>query len=95
MKTTDYDKANALNDNFISVFTTEQLPIPKGPPPFPLIQTLEIGLNGMKKQLEALNPNKAPGPDDITAKILKETAKETSPIIQDIFHQSYTTGKLP
>ena len=56
LKTTDHDKANALNDHFKSVFTNEQLPIPtKGPPPFPSIQTLEIGLNGILKQLEALN----------------------------------------
>ena len=32
MQTTDHDKANTLNNNFKSVFTNEQLPIPsKGP----------------------------------------------------------------
>ena len=72
VKTTDSDKADALNDYFKSVFTKEQLPIPtKGPSPFPSIQSLEIGLNGVTKQLQALNPNKASGPDEIPAKVLK------------------------
>ena len=97
VKTTDSDKADALNDYFKSVFTKEQLPIPtKGPSPFPSIQSLEIGLNGVTKQLQALNPNKASGPDEIPAKVLKETANEISPIIHHhIFQQSYTSGQLP
>ena len=96
VKTTDSDKADALNDYFKSVFTKEQLPIPtKGPSPFPSIQSLEIGLNGVTKQLQALNPNKASGPDEIPAKVLKETAIEISPIIHHIFQQSYTSGQLP
>ena len=61
-------------------FTNEQLPIPTvGPSPSPSIQTLEIGLSGIIKQLVALNSNKAPRPSDIPAKILNETAKEISP----------------
>ena len=76
VKTTDSDKANALNDYFKSVFTNEQLPTPT-------------------KQLKALNPNKASGPDAIPAKVLKETANEIAPIIQHIFQQSYTSGQLP
>ena len=96
LSTTNHDKANALNDHFKSVFTNEQLPTPtKGPSPFPSIQTIEIGLNSIIKQLEALNPNKAPGPGEMPAKILKETAKEISPTMQYIFQQSYNTGKLP
>ena len=49
--------------------------------PSPSLQTLEIGLNGIIKQFEALNSNKAP------AKILKETAKKISPIISHMFRQ--------
>ena len=40
------------------------------------------------KQLEALKPNKASGPDEIPARVLKETASE-------LFQQTYTTGKPP
>ena len=96
VKTTDSDKANALNEYFKSVFTNEQLPAPtKGPSPFPSIQSLEIGLNGVAKQLEAITPNKASGLDEIPAKVLKETANEIAPIIHHIFQQSYTSGQLP
>ena len=86
MKTTDSDKANALNDYFKSVFTNEQPPTPtKDPSTFPSIQSLEFGLNGITKQLEALNPNKASGPDEIPVKVLRETAHEIAPIIRHIF----------
>ena len=96
MQTTDHDKANTLNNHFKSVFTNEQLPIPsKGPSQFPSLQTLDIGVNGVRKQLEALKPHKASGPDEIPARVLKETASEISTIVQHIFQQSYTTGKLP
>ena len=96
MQMTDHDKANKLNNHFKSVFTNEQLHIPsKGPSKFPSIQTLDIGVNGVRKQLEALKPHKASGPDEIPARVLKETASEISTIVQHIFQQSYTTGKLP
>ena len=96
MQTTDHDKANTLNNHFKSVFTNEQFPIPsKGPSQFPSIQTLDIGVDGVRKQLEALKPHKATGPDEIPARVLKETASEISTIFQHIFQQSHTTGKLP
>ena len=93
MQTTDHDKANTLNNHFKSVFTNEQLPISsKGPSQFPSIQTLDIGVNGVRKQLEALKPHKATGPDEFPARVLKETASEISTIFQHIFQQSYTTA---
>ena len=96
MQTTDHDKANTLNNHFKSDFTNEQLPIPsKVPSQFPTIQTLDIGVNGVRKQLEALKPHKATDPDEIPARVLKETAREISTIVQHIFKHSYTTGKLP
>ena len=69
----------------------------KMPTPFPSIQSLEIGigLNCVTKQLKVLNPNKASGPDEIPAKVLKETANEISAIIHHIFQKSYTSGQLP
>ena len=88
MQTTDHDKANTLNNHFKSVFNNEQLPIPsKGPSQFPSIQTLYIGVNGVRKQLEALKPHKATGPYEIPARILKETASEIYTIVQHIFQQ--------
>ena len=47
------------------------------------------------KQLKNLNQNKATGPDELPARVLKETAEQIAPIITHIFQQSYNTGKLP
>ena len=86
MKTTDHDKAKALNDHFKPVFTNEQLPIPtKGPSPFPYIKTPEIRLNGITKQLEALNPQQTIRARCNSRNDTKGNAKEISPIIQHLF----------
>ena len=91
-----WDKANAINNQFSSVFTQEKHPIPQiAPSTYPNIPLLEIGIDGVIKQLENLNQNKATGPDELPARVLKETAKQIAPIITQIFQQSYNTGKLP
>jgi len=59
------------------------------------IPYLKIGIDGVVKQLKNLNQNKATGPDELPAKVLKETAAEIAPIITPIFQQSYNTSKLP
>ena len=92
----DRDKANALNNQFSSGFTQEKHPIPQiAPSTYPNIPLLEIGIDGVIKQLENLNQNKATGPDELPARVLKETANQIAPIIAQIFQQSYNTGKLP
>ena len=44
-----------------------------------------------------MNQNKATGPDELPARVLKETAVQIAPIITHIFQQSYNTcvSKLP
>ena len=93
--TKDRDKANALNSQFTSVFTSDRYPIPVidhslyfSMPP------LDIGTNGIIKQLKNLNQNKATGPDELPAIVLK-TPEQIAPIITHIFQQSYNTSKLP
>ena len=94
--TNDRDKANTLNNQFSSVFTQEIYPIPKlAPSIYSDIPILEIGIDGVIKQLKNLNQNKATGPDELPARVLKETAVEIAPIITHIFQQSYNTSKLP
>ena len=56
---------------------------------------LDIGTNGIIKQLKNLNENKATGPDELPYRVLKETAEQIAPIITHIFQQSYNTSKLP
>ena len=94
--TNDRDKANTLNNQFSSVFTQEIYPIPKlSPSVYSDIPFLEIGIDGVVKQLKNINQTKATGPDELPARVLKETAAEIAPIITYIFQQSYNTSKLP
>ena len=79
-----------------SVFTQEIYPIPKlSPSVYSDIPFLEIGIDGVVKQLKNINQNKATGPDELPARVLKEAAAEIAPIITHIFQQSYNTSKLP
>lgn len=48
-----------------------------------------------KKLMYSLDPNKAPGPDGISPRVLKELAPEIAPILADIFRQSIETGQVP
>ena len=94
--TNDRDKADALNSQFTSVFTSERYHIPViDPLLYFSMPLLDIGTNGIIKQLENLNQNKATGPDELPARVLKKTAEQIAPIITHIFQQSYNTNKLP
>ena len=91
------EKAEALNNYFASVFTEENnhyMPW-LGKSPNPTMDCIQIDTNGIQKQLDKLNTNKAPGPDGITAKILNLTSKEISPILKLIFQHSLDNGQVP
>jgi hypothetical protein len=95
---TDAEKAQILNDQFSSVFTREdasQKPPDKGPSPYPQIDDLTVEPNGVLKQLQSLNSNKASGPDEIPARMLHEYAEEVCEMLAHIFQQTYDTGTLP
>ena len=76
-------KANAFNDYFKSVFTTENLQSfpDKGPSPHPDIDDITISSPGILKLLNNLNVNKATGPDRIYARILRETSSTIAPML--------------
>jgi hypothetical protein len=66
-------KAEAVNEHFKSVFTTEDLDnFPQiddsGTPDIP---NLNISTEGLIKLLKAVNPNKANGPDNISCRTCK------------------------
>ena len=78
MCSTDYDKAEALNAQFQSVFNPKlntQVD-DKGPSPFPSVPHLVIGTEGIVKQLMNLNPSKACGPEEMSSRFLKIFANE-------------------
>ena len=63
---------------------------------------LDLGYAKANQQREFTNcfnkdlpVNKAAGPDDITPRLLKESAKEIAPVLASIFQQSLDEGTLP
>ena len=78
-------KANILNTQFQSVFTSESnINIPdKGPSPHPKMSNITITVQGIKKLLQGINPNKAIGPDNISGKILKEKSDICAEILDN------------
>ncbi len=75
---TDKDKAEALNQQYCSVFSTsDNSDLPDlGHSPYPDIDNLDIGINGVTKQLKAVKVNKASGPDEVPARMLHDYAEE-------------------
>ena len=105
----EYDaekKAEALNAQFKSAFSTraafsaedfeERTGVPPSPPQnSPTLSTIEITEPGVEKLLLNLNPHKAPGPDKIAPRLLKELAHELAPALTALFRSSLKTGYVP
>ena len=97
LETTPVGKANTLNHQFKSVFVEEGTgPIPnKGPSPHPVINDITITENGVAKLLSKLNVNKASGPDEVNARMLKELKDVVAPFLTHLFQISLDTGVVP
>jgi hypothetical protein len=91
------EKANMLNEQFQSVFTSKSDdPIPeKGTSKRPNIPPLTISTPGIKKLLNNINPHKATGPDNISGRFIKELQEKTAPMLNFIFTKSFHTGQTP
>ena len=91
------DKADIFSKQFESVYTRENaddIPL-KGPSPYPDIEDISIDSNGIKKLLDRLNPNKASGPDDLSARVLKEGSAEIAQVLACIFNQPFIQAIVP
>ena len=94
----DEDKANILNRQFCSVFTSENNNIPPTPVPnvkVPIMPDIVITERGVEKLLSELNPQKAAGPDRIPTRLLKMMSLEISPALTKLFQMSLNTGEIP
>ena len=90
-------KAKALNDQFCSVFTKENTFIYPVLPPSNCTtekRPIRVSCKGVKKQLQGLKCDKAPGPDGIPPWILQMLHLKISPILTEIF-QSSLCGSWP
>ncbi len=78
---------STLNDGgrIISFLTTD------GPP----LQDIRIQTKSVRRALLNLNINKATGPDEIPARVLKRCAPELAPVFQRLFHLSLTKNTYP
>ena len=94
---TDLDKAEALNSHFKSVFTdnSPKQVKDKGISHHPSIPHLHIGVEGVAKQLDKLNPSKVCGPDEMSPRLLKMVSSELAPALTFLFQQSFDTGSVP
>ena len=96
--TTPLTKAHALNQQFSSVFskvtpttlkdTTSRLLPPSYNP-------ITITTAGISKLLCKLDPRKAPGPDNIIPRVLKELYFSIAPTLQVIYEIFYNDGVVP
>ena len=88
-----------LNQFFASVFTEEDL---SNIPTFSLNQQVPLISNEIdfspervEQYLDRLQPYKSQGPDNIHAKIIKETKSELSKPLSILFNKVYDTGDIP
>lgn len=97
LECTSQGKAEVLSKQFTSVFTKDKgdkLPETCGAPQ-PTIAPLQINEKGVMKLLEKLKPSKAPGPDGIPNRLLKELAQELAGPLTLLFNQSIKEGEVP
>ena len=90
--------ATLLNDNFQTIFTTETPVMPRllsRPSPYTHMADLNITESGVHNLLKSLNALKAPGPDQISPRVLKKMANVIAPILTAIFRKSYDSGIIP
>ena len=90
-------KADILNKQFSSVFTQEpQDTTPDlGESPYPTMPDISIHTGGVTNLLRNIKPHKTAGPDNISARILKETADQIAPTLFLVFQASLMQGCVP
>ena len=90
------EKADALNHQFSSVFSPISNSVPDlGTPKAPSISNIIFSINGVKALLKLIKPNKAGGPDNISARFLKETGEQLAPALTLLFQASYNQSTIP
>ena len=93
----DAGKACAFNEQFSDVFTNEcltSISISKNTYLPGKLTDIELSHDYVTKHLLAIKANKACGPDDISARILKEPTTELTIPLYIIFNLSFKSGEI-
>ena len=96
-------KAEVLNNHFKSVFSNGASYTPEEfeakctmkPEDYPSLDTISITKEGVRMLLHNLDPKKAYGPDNITARVLSVSSNEIAPILTIIYKASLDSGNVP
>ena len=90
-------KTRLLLNQFKSVFTFDDgSPMPETTnKSLPHIDPITVTTDGVAKLLRDLNASKAPGPDNIPSRVLKQCAEQIAPALCKIFQKSLDSGELP
>ena len=62
---------------------------------YPGISAIQIDMHGVINLLHNLDPHKAPNPNGIPARFLKETCNNIAPALVLMYKASLKQGKLP
>ena len=92
------NKAEILNQQFASVFTRDENVTDNyytTDTKFPKMPDIKVGIEGVRKLLQGLNPNKAAGPDSLPSKLLKNVADQLAPALRLLFQASLNQQQIP
>ena len=99
LATTDKDKAECLNSQYCRVFTSEDTnAIPDIPPKTTITEPLtgiKVDMDSIRKKLNSLKADKAPGDDGIHPRVLKEASDVLAAPISILFQKSLDEGVVP
>ena len=97
LKTENKEKGDICNRQFQFAFTHEANSDPpsKGASSFFFMGEITVDWKGVAKLLDGLNVHKAPGPDGLNARVLKECSTHISPILALIYNESLDQGNVP
>ena len=91
------EMAEMFNRHYAKVFTEEDANLPPNPPPIdcPEMSDIHFSPYMVTEVLKKLKNSSSPGPDEISQRVLKETADEISLPLSILFEKSMQSGVVP
>ena len=93
----DVERANLLNQTFASKFTEPHVQVYPIPPVYelPPLNNFVVSEGDVRRALAALQAHKACGPDNISARIIKECSEQLLTPLAVLFNMSVQRGAFP